>query len=62
MSWGATPQLVECDDNPDAMLPLAIEAALESGAVRSGDLVVLLFGSGEFQGRAADTVRLVRIP
>lgn len=62
MSWGTTPHLIEGVDEPDNLLPQAIDVALETGAVRAGDLVVLLFGSGEFQGRAADTVRLVRIP
>ncbi len=62
MSWGATPHLLEGADEPDALVSGAIDFAVRSGAVRPGDLVVLLFGSGEFQGRAADTVRLVRIP
>jgi pyruvate kinase len=62
MSWGAAPHLLEGDDDPDTLIPGAIEFAVRSGDVRPGDLVVLLFGSGEFQGRATDTVRLVRIP
>jgi pyruvate kinase len=63
MSWGAEPHLLDsAEDDPDGQLAGAIEHAVQSGAVRSGDLVVLLFGSGEFQGRAADTVRLLRIP
>jgi pyruvate kinase len=62
MSWGASPHLLEGADDPDTLIPRAIEYAVRSGDVRPGDLVVLLFGSGEFQGRATDTVRLMRVP
>ena len=63
MSWGATPHLLDGPDEPDALLSSGHRLRVaEQRAIRPGDLVVLLFGSGEFQGAAADTVRLVRIP
>lgn len=62
MSWGASPHLLEGVDDPDTLIPRAIAFALQNGDVRPGDLVVLLFGTGEFQGSSTDTVRLVRIP
>jgi pyruvate kinase len=62
MSWGASPHLLHGQDDPDTLVPRAIEYALGTGDVRPGDLIVLLFGTGEFQGRATDTLRLVRLP
>jgi pyruvate kinase len=62
MSWGAVPHLLEGEDHPDNLVPAAIAEALRLGEVASGDLVALLFGSGEFSGRATDSLRLVRIP
>jgi len=62
MSWGAAPHLILGDDDPDTLVPRAFEFAVRNGDVRQGDLVVLLFGTGGFQGRSTDTVRLVRIP
>jgi pyruvate kinase len=62
MSWGATPHLLDDADDLDTLLSDAIDHASRTGAIRPGDLVVLLFSSGEFQGRAADTLRLLRIP
>jgi hypothetical protein len=62
MSWGAAPHLIVGDDDPDTLVPRAFEFAVRNGDVRQGDLVVLLFGTGGFQGRSTDTVRLVRIP
>jgi pyruvate kinase len=62
MSWGSTPYLIEGEDNPDTLVPAALSEALRLGEIKPGDLVALLFGSGEFQGRATDSLRLMRIP
>jgi pyruvate kinase len=62
MSWGSTPYLIEGEDNPDTLVPAALAEALRLGEIKPGDLVALLFGSGEFQGRATDSLRLMRIP
>jgi pyruvate kinase len=62
MSWGTMPYLIEGEDHPDTLVPAAIEFALQQGEVAPGDLVALLFGTGEFRGRATDSLRLMHIP
>ncbi len=44
LSWGVIPLLVEKYDNTDSMLSSASEAALKSGLVSGGDLVVTTAG------------------
>jgi pyruvate kinase len=62
MSWGTTPYLIAGNDHPDTLVPAAIEYALQQGEVAPGDLVAVLFGTGEFRGRATDALRLMHIP
>jgi len=62
MSWGATPYQIEVEEHSEQMVPAAIELALRHDEIHPGDLVVVLFGSGAFRGRATDTLRLIRIP
>lgn len=62
MSWGATPFLLSGSLTGDALIPEAVESAVRSGCVRTGDLVAVLSGSPELGGRITDTLRLVRIP
>lgn len=62
MSWGSVPYHLEGSDSADHLVPAAITEALRLGEVKPGDLVVLLFGTGELKDRATDTLRLLRIP
>lgn len=62
MSWGSVPYHLDANDTADHLVPTAIAEALRLGEVKPGDLVVLLFSTGEFKGRATDTLRLLRIP
>jgi pyruvate kinase len=62
MSWGTLPFHLDGTDHPDQLVPAAIEHALEVGEVQPGDLVAVLFGTGEFRGRATDSLRLMHIP
>ena len=63
MSWGTTPFLLD-DPNAseEAQATQALETAVAAGEVHSGDLVVVLGGSGIYRGRVTDTVRIVHIP
>jgi pyruvate kinase len=63
MSWGTTPYLLEnMSGNSDELTVRALAMAVESGEVSSGDLVVVIGGSGFFKGRVTDTVRIVQVP
>ena len=46
----------------EELVPEAIDRAVAEGDVHSGDVVVVLAGSGVHKGRVTDTVRIVRIP
>jgi pyruvate kinase len=61
LSWGARAYAI--DPGPiNEMVVRALELARTRGEVRSGDLVAVLSGSPEYQGRATDTLRLMRVP
>jgi pyruvate kinase len=63
MSWGTTPYLLEnMSGNSDELTVRALTMAVEAGEVSSGDLVVVIGGSGFFKGRVTDTVRIVQVP
>ncbi len=62
MSWGATPHLLTGTEQGDSLIPEAIESAVRSGAVRTGDLVAVLSGSPMQGGQVTDTLRLIQIP
>ena len=61
LSWGATPYDLSGDYDADSQVRSAVALAREHGEVQDGDLVVVLSGSPELQGRATDSLRLVRI-
>ena len=61
LSWGARCFPIEALPIDD-MIVRALELARIRGEVRSGDLVAVLAGSPEYQGRATDTLRLMRVP
>lgn len=62
MSWGAIPRLIKGEDRGEALVPAAIEMAVQQGDVQPGDLVAVLSGTGEFHDQATDTLRLIRVP
>ena len=61
LSWGAHSYPIEALPIDDMILR-ALELARTRGEVRSGELVAVLAGSPEYQGRATDTLRLMRVP
>ena len=61
LSWGVRAYPIEALPI-DEMINRALELARTRGEVRSGDLVAVLSGSPEYQGRATDTLRLMRVP
>jgi pyruvate kinase len=61
MSWGVDPLLAERRDTTDDIVWLSVKAAVDSGAVRSGDLVAVLVGSPLDPDPSTDTLRIVRI-
>ena len=61
LSWGARAFTIEARPI-DEMIMAALELARTRGEVRSGDLVAVLAGSPEYEGRATDTLRLMRVP
>ncbi|MCD9623023.1 pyruvate kinase [Rhabdothermincola salaria] len=62
MSWGTKPYHLEGGLLTEELVPEAIDHAVAEGDVHSGDVVVVLAGSGIHKGRVTDTVRIVRIP
>lgn len=62
MSWGTTPYLLEATGSADDITSEAITMARSAGEIHSGDLVVVVGGSGYFKGRVTDTVRVVHVP
>jgi pyruvate kinase len=62
MSWGTKAAQLEGGAITEELVPQAIERAVAAGDVHSGDVVVVLAGSGFYKGRVTDTVRIVRIP
>jgi pyruvate kinase len=61
ISWGAEPHLLPPGVTDDDHVQSAINAAVEAGAVRAGDMVAVLHGSDFYPGQATDTLRLVGI-
>jgi pyruvate kinase len=61
LSWGVRAYAIEALPI-DQMINRALELARTRGEVRSGDLTAVLSGSPEYQGRATDTLRLMRVP
>jgi len=60
LSWGVTPMVAPARDDDMAVDDLAIRVR-DTGQVRSGDLVAVVWGSGSGV-RKTDTVRLLRVP
>ncbi len=63
MSWGAVPiHIPPPSTGVSDMVRRSIEIATRRGLVRSGDLVAVLSGSDDLPLRAADTLKLARVP
>jgi pyruvate kinase len=62
MSWGTTPYLLETTGSADDITNEAIAMARGAGEIHSGDVVVVVGGSGYSKGRVTDTVRVVHVP
>ena len=61
VAWGITPVLVELQSSTDDIVWFAVEAAVESGVVRTNDVVAVLVGNPVDPEPASDVLRLVRI-
>ena len=60
MSWGVRAYSIE-QAPIDEMVVRSVEVARTRGEVRTGELVAVLSGSPDRQGRATDTLRLMRV-
>ncbi len=61
IGWGITPILTGRHSTTDDIVWFAVKAAVDTGAVRTGDLVAVLVGSPKGPDAVTDTVRLVRV-
>ncbi len=61
VAWGITPMLVGRRGTTDDVVWFAVEAAVQHGYVRSGDLVAVVVGAPGDPEPASDTLRLVRV-
>jgi len=61
MSWGTRPYLLEASGSADELTDEAISIAKLNGEIKSGDLVVVVGGSGYSKGRVTDTVRVIEV-
>lgn len=61
VAWGIDALLVDVHETTDDIVDYAIRAAVNSGAVRGGDLVAVLVGSPSDPVATTDTLRLVRV-
>jgi len=61
VSWGVESLVVQKVKSTDDVVWFAVQAAVENGYARSGDVVVVLAGSPDEPTPIADTLRIVRI-
>ena len=61
VGWGITPIVVEEHATTDDIVWFAVIAAVETGVVKTGEIVAVLVGSPEEPVRTTDVLRLVRI-
>ena len=61
VAWGITPMLTGRHGTTDEIVWFAVEAAVQSGMVRQGDVLAVLVGSPSDVDPATDTLRLVRV-
>ena len=61
VAWGVTPVLTGRHETTDDIVWFAVQATVDAGLVRLGDLVAVLVGSPTDPDPATDTLRLVRV-
>jgi pyruvate kinase len=61
VAWGTTPMVIDRHGTTDDIVWFAVEAAVQRGLVRPGDVVAVLVGSPSDVDPATDTLRLVRV-
>ena len=61
MAWGITPVVGERRGTTDDIVWFAVKAAVESGLVKTGDVVAVLVGSPQEPDLTTDVLRLMRI-
>jgi pyruvate kinase len=61
VAWGITPMLSDRHGTTDEIVWFAVEAAVQRGMVRHGDVLAVLVGSPSDLDPATDTLRLVRV-
>jgi pyruvate kinase len=61
VAWGITPVLGRRHSSTDDITWFAVEAAVDLGVVRAGDVVAVLVGSPAEPDPTTDTLRLVRV-
>jgi pyruvate kinase len=61
LSWGITPLLVAEYTSTDEMVWCAVEAAVNSGEVRHGDVVAVLAGAPANRSATTDVLRIVEV-
>lgn len=61
MSWGVTPMSSEVHTSTDEIVWFAVQAAVEQGLVKSGDVVAVLAGHPDDPEPVTDSLRLVRV-
>ncbi len=61
LAWGVTPMITDRHGTTDDIVWFAVQAAVDRGLVRPGDLVAVLVGSPTDPEPATDTLRLVRV-
>ena len=61
LSWGVTPLASALHTSTDEIVWFAVEAAVQQGLVKPGDVVAVLAGSPEDPEPVTDSLRLVRV-
>jgi len=61
VAWGVTPVLIDRQGSTDDIVWFSIKAAVDSGVVKTDDLVAVLVGSKVGAEYTADVLRLIRI-
>ena len=61
VAWGITPVVVERRETTDDIVWFAVEAAVNAGVCKPGDVVAVVVGSPNEPDPSSDTLRLVRV-
>ncbi len=61
-SWGVDDVVISEETEMDSLVPVALAHLLARGAVKTGDVIVMMAGSAGSAASTTDTVRLVSVP